>query len=323
MDKKYQVFVSSTYQDLTEERREVIQALLELDCIPIGMEMFPAANDDQWTLIKNLIDDCDYYILIIGGRYGTISSTGISYTEMEYKYALEKGIPDISFLHKDPDQLPVSRTDKDEQKRKKLSDFKDLVSKKSVRYWETPSDLGSVVSRSLIKLIRTNPRTGWVKADNMSTDKANLEILQLRERINELETKYNDNIDISDLSQGEDKTEIDFVYTIPGNTKKRETISITWNELFIKTCTLLIDEAAENDYFIHVNNYLKHVTKKNHYDLMIVADFFRQILIQFKALGLVEKSIKKRLLKDNQTYWKLTPKGDQLLTQLRAIKRKE
>jgi hypothetical protein len=52
MDKKYQVFLSSTYKDLIVEREEVIQALLELDCIPVGMELFPAAADDQWTLIK-------------------------------------------------------------------------------------------------------------------------------------------------------------------------------------------------------------------------------------------------------------------------------
>ncbi len=50
MEKKYQVFVSSTYKDLSEERQEVMQALLELDCIPVGMELFPAADDDQWTL---------------------------------------------------------------------------------------------------------------------------------------------------------------------------------------------------------------------------------------------------------------------------------
>ena len=73
MDKKYQVFVSSTYVDLVDERREVLQALLELDCIPVGMEMFPAADDDQWTLIKRLIEDCDYYILVVGGRYGSLN----------------------------------------------------------------------------------------------------------------------------------------------------------------------------------------------------------------------------------------------------------
>ena len=65
-DKRYQVFVSSTYDDLQDERKEVMQALLELDCIPAGMELFPASSEDQWSLIKRVIDDCDYYILIIG-----------------------------------------------------------------------------------------------------------------------------------------------------------------------------------------------------------------------------------------------------------------
>ena len=90
MDKRYQVFVSSTYEDLNAERQEVMQALLELDCMPAGMELFPAANDDQWTLIKRVIDDCDYYIVIIGGRYGSIGPEGISYTQMEYAYAVSQ-----------------------------------------------------------------------------------------------------------------------------------------------------------------------------------------------------------------------------------------
>lgn len=45
MDKRYQVFVSSTFEDLQEERREVMQALLSLNCIPTGMELFPAADE--------------------------------------------------------------------------------------------------------------------------------------------------------------------------------------------------------------------------------------------------------------------------------------
>src|ERR1700730_2626217 len=74
MNKRYQVFVSSTYDDLREERSEVMRALLELDCIPSGMELFPAADEDQWTLIKEVIDDCDYYVVIIGGRYGSLQA---------------------------------------------------------------------------------------------------------------------------------------------------------------------------------------------------------------------------------------------------------
>src|SRR5687768_12828918 len=87
MERRYQVFVSSTYTDLIEERREVIQALLELDCLPAGMELFPAANEDQWTLIKEVIDRTDYYVVIVGGRYGSTTPEGISYTEQEYEYA--------------------------------------------------------------------------------------------------------------------------------------------------------------------------------------------------------------------------------------------
>lgn len=63
--KKYQVFVSSTYEDLKPERQEIMHALLELDCIPSGMELFSAADEDQWSLIKGVIDDCDYYVVVI------------------------------------------------------------------------------------------------------------------------------------------------------------------------------------------------------------------------------------------------------------------
>jgi hypothetical protein len=47
LKRRYQVFVSSTYEDLKEERQHVIQALLETKCIPLGMELFPAASMEQ------------------------------------------------------------------------------------------------------------------------------------------------------------------------------------------------------------------------------------------------------------------------------------
>lgn len=117
--KRYQVFVSSTYEDLKEERTEVLHALLELDCIPCGMEYFPATDDSQWQYIKNMIEMCDYYLLIMGGRYGSMDEAGISYTEKEYRYAIEKNIPVIAFYHNSPDSLPVNKTDDDPVKKAK------------------------------------------------------------------------------------------------------------------------------------------------------------------------------------------------------------
>ena len=42
MEKKYQIFISSTYEDLKEERDKVQRAILSMYQFPVGMEMFSA-----------------------------------------------------------------------------------------------------------------------------------------------------------------------------------------------------------------------------------------------------------------------------------------
>ncbi len=171
MSKQYQVFVSSTYEDLIEERLEVMKALLELDCILCGMEYFPAANESQWTFIKNLIDACDYCVVIIGGRYGSEAPEGKSYTQKEYEYALSKDIPTIGFIHRDRNSLPAGKRDDDNTKICKLDNFITLVkSNKLCRDWRNADQLGAVVSRSLTRLMQSHPRTGWVRADKVGSE---------------------------------------------------------------------------------------------------------------------------------------------------------
>jgi hypothetical protein len=109
MDKRYQVFVSSTFVDLKEERQAVMQALLSLDHFPAGMDLFPASDEDQLALIKGVIDDSDYYVLVVGGRYGSVSATGISYTEAEFDYAFAANKPILAFIHEDPNVIPAGK----------------------------------------------------------------------------------------------------------------------------------------------------------------------------------------------------------------------
>jgi hypothetical protein len=97
MDVKYQIFVSSTYADLVDERRSVIEAVLNLGHIPVGMAAFQASDDTQWDYIKRRIDDSDYCVLIVAERYGS-ELKGKSYTQMEYEYAVAQGVPTVAFL---------------------------------------------------------------------------------------------------------------------------------------------------------------------------------------------------------------------------------
>jgi len=186
MEKRFQVFVSSTYEDLKDERREVMEALLELDCIPSGMELFPAADDDQWTVIRKIIDNCDYYIVIIGWRYGSTGPSGKSYTQMEYEYAVDQGKPVIAFLHNDINSVPASKVDKVEKKQKALEAFRELVQKKMCKHWTNSAQLSGIVTRSIINLIKTKPAAGWVRADLIPDEAASKEISRLNEIVEQL-----------------------------------------------------------------------------------------------------------------------------------------
>lgn len=218
MEKRFQVFVSSTYIDLIEERNEVMQALLELECMPVGMELFPAANDTQWNWIKKVIKESDYYVVIVGGRYGSLSeSTQLSYTEMEYRYAIEIGIPTIAFLHKYPDRIEKRFTDSDAKIAEKFISFREFVQQKLCKYYETPADLGAKVSRSITQLIKTNPAIGWIKADVIDKFTTSDETLKLIKENEELKQKLynlgeNQSKNSNNLAQGQQKVAIPISY---------------------------------------------------------------------------------------------------------------
>ena len=92
--KRLQVFVSSTYTDLIDERQAAVEAILSHGHIPAGMELFTSGDESQMDVIKQWIEDSDVYLLILGGRYGSIEpNSGKSYTQLEYEYALELGKP--------------------------------------------------------------------------------------------------------------------------------------------------------------------------------------------------------------------------------------
>src|SRR5258706_3862603 len=117
---RYQVFISSTYEDLREERQQATQAILEAGFFPSGMELFPASDQNQWQLIQRVIEECDSYVVLAGGRYRSLGPTGLSYTQMEDDYAVEKGIPVLGFVRGDPENIPSQICAIDDHQRRQL-----------------------------------------------------------------------------------------------------------------------------------------------------------------------------------------------------------
>ncbi len=240
MDKRYQVFVSSTFADLKDERSNVIQTLMEMDCIPAGMELFPALDEEQFEFIKKVIDDSDYYLLIIGGRYGSLSDKGISYTEMEYDYAIGKDIKVIALVHGSPEKLAVEKVEMDSDAQQKLKAFKQKVTtNRLVKFWDDAKELSGLVALSLPKTIKTYPAVGWVRASG-ATDNTDLlkQLNELRKRKDELEKQIQEfqknKNKMLDLAQGDDEVVISVKCDVIGEGEGERSWEqeVTWNNLF-------------------------------------------------------------------------------------------
>ncbi len=172
--RKFSIFISSTYEDLKEERQVAMMVALESDLIPVGMEQFHAAPSDQWSLITKMIDDCDFYLLIIGGRYGSVDeSEQISYTEKEYNYAKQQGVPVYVFIENE-NSIPKSKMDKEDKykKQEKLDVFREKVKKdeNTVAFFDDAKELRGQLSASLKNAKEyASADAGWVRVTDVQT----------------------------------------------------------------------------------------------------------------------------------------------------------
>ncbi len=326
MNKRFQVFLSSTYADLKEERQKVIQALMDMDCIPAGMEMFPAADEEQWEFIKKVIDDCDYYLLIIGGRYGSTTTEGISYTEKEYDYAIAKNIKVIALLHEAPDEIIVSKTDKDAALGERLNAFRAKVqTNRLVKYWKTANELPGLVALSLSKTIKAYPAIGWVRATEMASAKLLEEVNKLTKENAELRDKVqlyeNSRIDgIEDLAGSDELITMHGTAFENGSIKAWQ-LAISWNDLF----GLIAPELME----FRVNSYVEGqlltfllararipsslIKTLNRFD-------FDTVRFQFQAYGWIDVQNLKTSDGGSALFWRLSSKGMLVMIQVRAIR---
>lgn len=170
--RKFSIFISSTYEDLKDERQVAMRIALENDLIPVGMEQFHAAPVAQWDLIAKMINDCDFYLLIIGGRYGSMEEKEqISYTEKEYKYSKEKGMPVYAFIKKEKGITKEKMDKKDTyKKQEKLSEFRDRVKNdgNTVDFFDDIKDLEYKLSASLRDAKEyADANAGWVRVHDI------------------------------------------------------------------------------------------------------------------------------------------------------------
>jgi hypothetical protein len=326
------------------------------------MELFPAADDDAWTLIERVIDASDYYLLVIGGKYGSIDpATELSYTEREFDYAVAAGKPVMAFLHENPDDIAAGKSEKSEEAQAKLAAFRKKVEQlKHVKYWGNADSLQGKVAMSFAAFTKSYPAIGWIRGDVETAAGALAEINELRKQLEASEAQLttartSPPPGIEDLEQGSDV----FVTAVSAETESRtdkktyldtwewttwtgkQGIDPTWDELFSAIGPTLLDEAEQNALNRTLNRWIterwgaafrQSIRDQSGKDgielkafrstsLVLSTDDFGTVVVQLRALGLIQKSDRKRAVSDKGTYWTLTPYGDTHLTTLRALRK--
>lgn len=308
----------------------MIQSLMEMDCIPSGMELFPAADEDQFEFIKKVIDDCDYYLLIIGGRYGSTTSEGVSYTEKEYEYAISKGLKVIALLHQEPDNIPAGKTDKDAELAKRLEEFREKVQEgRLVKYWNKAEELPGIVALSLLKMIKTYPAIGWVRGNAAASTEMLEEINELRKKNAELQAALDTAAPLPSLPLP-DIAGLDVVFDLSGTYQTqyngqhyRWTSSITFGQMFALIGPYLIEHPSDGVVKTKLGKSILSLQGEKPYNTEIDDQSFQTFKIQLHALGLIDLRYTSTTKGGMALFWSLTKIGTQTMVLLRAVRKVE
>ncbi|AOA57217.1 DUF4062 domain-containing protein [Acinetobacter larvae] len=216
LDKRYQVFVSSSGEEMRPERTVIMQTLMSMGFFSWGLEQRSPLGT---ALARRQIEECDYVLLLLGSQYGACSSSGIGYLHLDYIYAVTKQKPIIVFMHAEPlrhalalqpdtlscatttatlavDDKHVAPLQQATQHQPRLDDkflaFRQQLQRDQdqVFCYQNCKDLESSLRSRMLQLLERYPVVGWVRPQNLQIlqdeiDDLKIKLAQLRLLLNQ------------------------------------------------------------------------------------------------------------------------------------------
>ncbi len=343
--KLYQVFISSTYHDLVEERRVVLELLPQMGCMPI---LLPSQGPQAWPSVRKRIEAADYYFLLVGSRYGSLTPSGVSHTHQEFVHARYKKKPMLICQHAQPSIRPEAMQETTTEGKTRFQDFCQLLSEESPLIWRDTADLARLLRSMLPAWIQKNPAEGWVRASSLtatltstrSPAREDPDLDEALARVAELEAERDQWLSglfrPSELAQGLEITEVNYqanVYHAGHCELLMLRSSLSWNEIFLALATHMRQPQTERFMQDRLADFLRQrgladaqkQRPKAHAltDIRLSELSFTAIRIQLRTLGLIGKARYVQKISGTDTLWQLTLQGEyqinRLLLRTRAI----
>lgn len=331
MAKKLQVFVSSTFLDLKEERQAAVAGILLAGHIPAGMELFTAGDEAQMEVIKRWIRESDVYMLILGARYGTLEpKSGKSYTQLEYEYAAELGKPSFAVVMSGSlydDRKSNPSVVESPESRCLYDDFRAQVLSKISSSFENNDQIKLGILGSLRDIADRPNLMGWVRASEVPSVQplvAELSALQAERDALKVQLAARPSalaINGRELAGIDDSVPLSILYKTESNgTKRSLSVTTTWRSIFHIVSPFLYE--FPNDTLLSMKVAKKlFVDAKSYepYTAEIDADSWGTVKIQFEALGLTTYQYLKSVGGSMNLYWHATEAGKQLAAAVRVV----
>ena len=338
--RRYQVYISTTYSDMLQARHAITLPLLKMGMVPVGIDSDGAMANQLPAVTQKLIDESDYYMVLLGGRYGDLSPLGLSDLHREFIYAMSKRKPMLAFVHDRLESLAESAKETTREGQVRRSDFARLVEQKIPTHtWSSEQGLANSVTAIMPELLRQYPVSGWVRADMqvaavpstpINTDVLTQQIRDLTAEREELLATLRP--PLTTLSRGSDTVAVQFSCSVYQNGDCKTAMAdttISWNQVFSCIAPLMLNPVAEPlmqkalEEFIsrRALDNVKAQHPKAHAvrNVALASHSFNQIKVQLRALGLITRTSEKDAR--GMPLWRLTAHGDSTMTNVMAVRK--
>jgi len=316
MNKRYQVYVSCRIPWTDEQRRGVVRAIVGTGCIPVGMDLGAAGDEEEREIAERVVHDCDYYLLIEGrGAEPRVDN--------ETEYATSRGVAVIALMQEARPQSPREGPSI-APATASVTLRNGITSGRIVRTWGHSAELPGAVALGLSLAIRTRPAIGWVRGDVAATADLLAEADVLRRERDALRAKLAA-LQATIILSAEGIAGLDDEVVVRLRSKMRShpqwqasSVRMKWRDVFGRIGAHLLSRPSDRTVRSMAAGALMRADSAKLRRHEIDDEDFQTIRLTLKALGLVD-------LDDTQTRtggtlrWGLTPRGEHLLLQCRAV----
>ena len=321
MSKKCFIFISSTCDDLKAERLELTKIVTEMGAIPITMDAFDISKEDDQKVIRNVIEDCDYFLNLTAYKGGAAAGKSFA-LELEYSYAVKAKVPVLALIIGEKARWKASKKEKKADTAKALEAFKKKLEGHAHENWTNLADLQQKAQTLLNREMYLTPRKGWVPSTEAVEPQVANELCRLLRENEDLRNRLSlegpDKIDnvqeqiehaIKVLAAN--RISLSFYYTDGGNWEKTQVFR------HIKLFRLLSPELTTPKTVLDISRFLGNILnpdlgKTVRRDYPTPSNTIKKIMADFALLKLVRYT----RFKDSEA-WVLTEFGKETFTVFR------